>query len=281
MENAVEALKTAAAVLIFGIAITIAFTMFSRAKETADAVVKSQDTQEYLEAADLDSKLYTSSSSIESGTSSTTQGENPTMTTDGYRIVGIDDVISTIYRYNLEKYGVTIIDGGTVIARFDSNTESVMRQWYNIADKTNPDNTTITSNEIKDKFAERIGKNISTKISNITLKKEDLEGLYKIKVDGNDNIKCGAPWYGNEKEIIKRINAEVGGFAYEFNKQIYNEKVPSQKNLKSKLENRKIIEVVNEIDNSQYLKDEGGKETSLLQQYELPTIEIVYICTKE
>ena len=51
MENAAQALKTAAAVLIFIIAITVAFTMFSRAKATTDTIIKSQDEQEYLEAA--------------------------------------------------------------------------------------------------------------------------------------------------------------------------------------------------------------------------------------
>ena len=45
MENAVQALKTAAAVLIFVIAITVSFTMFSKAKVTADAVIKIQDKQ--------------------------------------------------------------------------------------------------------------------------------------------------------------------------------------------------------------------------------------------
>ena len=42
-----------------------------------------------------------------------------------------------------------------------------------------------------------------------------------------------------------------------------------------------IIEVINEIDNSNYLKDENDKNTSLLQQYELPTVEVVYILNFE
>ena len=66
MENAAQALKTAAAVLIFVIAITVSFTMFSKAKATADAIITSKDNQEYLEAAELDTGiLYTSSEAIE------------------------------------------------------------------------------------------------------------------------------------------------------------------------------------------------------------------------
>lgn len=274
MENAVQALKTAAAVLIFVIAITVAFTMFSRAKTTADAVVKSQDKQEYLEAAELESTLYTSSEAIQSGASSATTGNSATMTTDGYRIVQPEDVISTIYRYNLEKYGVTILGAnGDIIARFDSNTENLMRQWYNIQEDAKKvyaerllENTTVTlyGNTINPKFLEG--------------NKNKLEDLYAITVNGNDNIKCGAPWYGSEKEIIKRINTDIGGQnSYTLNGQTYQ----NNKKIKEKLKGKKIVEVVNTIDNSKYLndKDEEGKdiETKLLQEYQLPTIEVIYI----
>ena len=145
MENAVQALKTAAAVLIFTIAITLSFTMFSKAKVTADTVLKSQDDQEYLEAAELKDKLYVSSADIESG-------ENTKFTTEGYRIVKEDDVISTLYRYNLEKYGVTIAKkNGDIIARYDSNTESIVRQYYNITSKA------------KEKYIEQLKKNTTIK----------------------------------------------------------------------------------------------------------------------
>lgn len=280
MENAVQALKTAAAVLIFTIAITVSFTMFSKAKVTADTVLKSQDDQEYLEAAELDDKLYTSSeliSTTETGESSSDERESKVagITTKGDRIVGSDDVISTIYRYNLEKYGVTILKSdGTVIARYDSNTENVMRQWYNITDGTDAEGNTVSANTIRGNFAEQIKKNISNNYIKYENLKLDLENLYAIKVDGNNNIKSGAPWYGNDKEIIKRINAEIGGFGYELNNQKYN--YNGSKKLSEALENKKIVEVVNEIDNSKYLQD-GENSTSLLQQYELPTIEVIYI----
>ena len=47
------------------------------------------------------------------------------------------------------------------------------------------------------------------------------------------------------------------------------------------MRNKKIVEVTNEIDRSSYLTEteEDGTtiQTNLLQQYELPTVEIVYI----
>ena len=207
MENAVQALKTAAAVLIFVIAITVTFTMFSKAKQTADVVTKSQDEQEYLEAADLAGTLYTT-------TESASTGDNATITTDGYRIVDSDDVISTIYRYNLEKYGVTLVTSEkAVIARFDSNTENVIRQWYNIQDGTNSAGQRVTANEQKQNYVETIKNNITVTIDGDTfepsLSTEILEDLYEITVEGNNKIQCGAPWYGNETEIIKRINEDI------------------------------------------------------------------------
>lgn len=264
MENAVDALKTAVAVLIFIIAITASFTMFAKAKVTADSIITSKDKQEYLQAANLDNVLYKDSVSIEKDTTSTT------MTQYGDRIVQVEDVISSIYRYNLEKYGVTIVNkNGTVLARFDSNTENIMRQWYNIVDKDGK-----TADSIRNEFAEKIKNNIQINAKKylnsgqeISLDKTSLESLYKVDVTGNTSIKVGAPWYGNESEIIKRCNIDISGTSqYEYNKIKY-----TGKDIYNTLNGKKIIEVINEIDNSKYVGD------TLLQDYQLPTIEIVYI----
>ena len=133
MENAADALKMAAAVLIFIIAIASSFSLFGTAKQTADSVIGMRDKQKYLDAAELDTVLYVSSDVISKEDSKEGNSQVVGLTTKGDRIVGIDDVISTIYRYNKEKYGVTIVKAnGEVIARFDSNTENVMSQYNNI-----------------------------------------------------------------------------------------------------------------------------------------------------
>lgn len=261
MENAVDALKTAVAVLIFIIAITASFTMFAKAKVTADSIITSKDKQEYLEAANLDNVLYKDSVSIEKDTTSTT------MTICGDRKVQVEDVISSIYRYNLEKYGVTIVSkNGVVLARFDSNTENIMRQWYNIVDKDGK-----TADSIRNEFAEKIKNNIQINAKKYLNSGQeislDIESLYKVDVTGNTSIKVGAPWYGNESEIIKRCNIDISGAGtYTYNNINY-----TGKDIYTKLNGKKIIEVINEIDNSKYVGD------TLLQDYQLPTIEIVYI----
>lgn len=272
MENAVEALKTAAAVLVFVIAITVSFTMFSKAKTTADSIITMQDKQEYLEADELVGEQYESSTKSITG-----------MNANGDRIVNLEDIVSAIYRYNLEKYGVTIIektgDTGKVLARFDSNTESIMRQWYNIQEKKDEETGSILSKvNIQNNIRDQIRKNLTTtyikEFEDITL---DLTEIYKIEVDGNSTIKVGAPWYGNEKEIIKRCNADISGEDYIYgtagsagNITYKGKKLWEKLNVKAN--NRKITEVIKEIDQSKYIG-----ETNLLQEYQLPTIEVIYI----
>lgn len=280
MENAVEALKTAAAVLVFIIALTVAFTMFSKAKNTTDAIVTMQDKQEYLEAPEVDGGiLYTSSDVVgDEEITGSVKSKVEGMTIHGDRIVGIDDVISTIYRYNVEKYGVTILQpDGTVLARFDSNTENIMRQWYNIqgVDTDGDEIIDISASQVKNNYKDKIQKNLTIThyLNSGASINIDLEDLYEIEVDGGTSlIRCGAPWYGNQEEILKRCNIDIKGGTYTLNNQVYQ-----GKNLYNALIGKMIIEVVNEIDTSDYLEDPTDGKTNLLQQYQLPTTEIIYI----
>lgn len=274
MENAADALKMAAAILVFIIAIGSSFSLFGTAKQTADSIITMRDKQAYLDAAELDNGiLYTSTESITSGNMGGSIGG---INDKGHRIVGIDDVISTILRYNKEKYGVTIIENKKVLVRFDSNTENVMRQWYNIVD--NPE-IGKTENEIKADYISKIKSHISTDYckydeSNPNSIDMNLEELYEIT--GHSTIHCGAPWYGNDEEIQKRITHDLAGTVYEHYGQKYTGKNLTEIFEQAKLHDKDIIEVTNEIDQSKYLKD-GTEETNLLQQYEMPTVEIVYI----
>lgn len=273
MENAVDALKIAAAVLIFVIAIGSSFSLFGTAKHTADSIITMRDKQAYLESADLDGGiLYTSSSKIQENDEGTDTSVIGGVTTKGDRIVSVDDVISTIYRYSKEKYGVTIIDEfNKVIARYDSTTDQIMTLWSVKINNEDGNLVAAVSEEAKENYAEKVKAHISTKYcESLSITDTDLEKLYKISIPGH-SIKVGAPWYGNEEQIRKKIACDINGNKYTYNNQSY-----TGINLLKKLEGKTIVEVTNEIDNSTYLKD-GTETTDLLQQYEMPTIEIVYI----
>lgn len=259
MENVANALGMAAAVLIFIIAIASSFSLFGTAKHTADSIIRMRDKQEYLTSADLEGILYSTSSSVKS--------DGTKFTENGDRIVNIADVFSTISRYSIEKYGVTIIDQhGNVLRRFDSNTEMLMNQYMNI-DK---------DSELYKKFIEDLSKNTKTTyVGEVEFSDNVLKKIYKISKKGIRD--CGAPWYGNDKEIQKRINADISGKKYVY--EDGQEYTPDS--LMEKLNGRKIVEVTNEIDQSKYITytNEEGKEekTDLLETYDLPTVEIVYI----
>lgn len=255
MENAADALKMAAAILIFIVAIASSFSLFGIAKQTADSIIGMRDKQAYLEAAELDNGiLYTSSDAITSGTITG-------LTTNGDRIVDTSDVVSTIYRYSKEKYGVTIVEEtGTVLARFDSSTESLMRQYNNIESGL-------------DEYKLKLEANTSNAYTTPKFTGTKLEELYKIDVVGNNNIDYGAPWFGNDNEINKRINVDLYGGTYTYNNETY---VRTNGLLRILNNAMQIIEVTNEIDQSKYLED-NGQATNLLQQYSMPTVEIIYI----
>jgi len=133
MENAVDALKIAFAVMVFTIALSVAMATFSQARETSEAILYMNDKTNYYdwEVAEYDevSGVYTIPS----------EG----ITYRSQRIVGIDTIIPTLYRYYKENYTVIFVDksnnpipiynvnndrkwvytGGTPINYFDLNSE--------------------------------------------------------------------------------------------------------------------------------------------------------------
>lgn len=102
MENAVDALKIAFGVLVFVIALTIAFALLSQAKATSDIMLFASDKTNY----------YTYSNDAENSAG---------------RIVGADVVISSLYRYYKESVVVRIVEG-TNITEFNTETDGGLSQ---------------------------------------------------------------------------------------------------------------------------------------------------------
>lgn len=105
MENVTDALKMAFAIFIFIFALSLAFSTITKAKEVADIVLWANDKTNNYEY-----KEYEDTNINENG-----------------RIVGIDTVISTIYRCKNETMVVKIIDGSNgkdYPTTFDSSTDA-------------------------------------------------------------------------------------------------------------------------------------------------------------
>ncbi len=104
MENAVDALKIAFGVLVFVIALTVAFALLSQAKATSDIMLFASDKTNY----------YTYSNEAENKAG---------------RIVGADVVISSLYRYYKESVVVRVYDkNNTLIEEFNTETDGGLSQ---------------------------------------------------------------------------------------------------------------------------------------------------------
>ena len=86
MENAVDALKIGFAVLVFIIALSLTMFMFTQAIKTADMVLYSSDISEFMQ--------YEGFSDFEDAQESSE------------RIVGLETIIPTLYKYYKENYTV-------------------------------------------------------------------------------------------------------------------------------------------------------------------------------
>ena len=89
MENAVDGLKLAFAVLLLTMALSLTIAFFSKARTTAEMVLRSSDKTVYYD--------YTSYSIPQD--------------TSGNRIVGYETIIPTLYKYDKERYKVTFKQG--------------------------------------------------------------------------------------------------------------------------------------------------------------------------
>jgi len=204
MENATEALKMAFAVLVFVMALSLAFMLVTQARATSDVIFTAKDDQEYVEDITSIGKK---------------DGES-------YRIVGMDTVIPTIYRYAQENYGVIIIDGGKIEAIYDLVVENAVSKYSNEWKKGNKNDelNSIIGNTVLDDDIEGItdyyirttgdttcswNANYFKELFGIT---NGGKGIYKIQ--NPNSISC--PWTSSTYNIMQRIKVDMYGGTYYF-----------------------------------------------------------------
>ena len=111
MENAVDALKIAFGVFVLTMALSIGMYMFNQAKATADVVLASSDTETYA--------MYTD------------EIEGIETTTGGDRVVGLETIIPTLYKYYKENYTVVFLNSnGTPMTLYTTRmSENPQARW--------------------------------------------------------------------------------------------------------------------------------------------------------
>lgn len=199
MDNVVDALIMGFAMLVFVIALSAAMYMFNQVTATSEVVLYVSDRTNYFENIEIDDA-------------------NLNITT---RIVDLDTIIPTLYRYYKENFCVKICDdrNGTneLIQIFDVNIEGEVR--------------------------------LAESATTPTPKQKSLVAAY-----GNDTIPrylFEAPWIGNkERDTKTRIDLYIKGGAGYINDTYvdYTDKGNGTETIDSLAEVRELIEQGTEID---------------------------------
>ena len=99
MENALDALKMAFAMLVLVIALSTAIYALNVTNSTVKTIVYMNDKTNFFDNFDITAETKT------------------------YRIVDVDTIVPTLYRYYKENFSVKIYDGDKLVQIFDINTE--------------------------------------------------------------------------------------------------------------------------------------------------------------
>lgn len=115
MENVTKALYIAFAMLVFVIAFSVTMYMVNKLNYTSKEIVFRLDRKNYYDSLELSDVISTNN---DAGVDNRTE-----------RVVGIDTIIPTLYRYYKESFAVKILDeNGNLLQYFDTTAEAdVMR----------------------------------------------------------------------------------------------------------------------------------------------------------
>lgn len=127
MENGVQALKIAASVLIFVIAITIAISAFSSATQALNRIFNMQNEDEYVTSIDKDGNEYYLNFVRFSG---------------GTRKVGIETIIPSIYRAYKESYSIYFFESDNSPMDLDE-TDDIVKNYIDLEKETISNNKMV------------------------------------------------------------------------------------------------------------------------------------------
>lgn len=181
MENASDALKIAFGIAVFMLAFTILFQTVSLARRVAESLITEADKTTYYEYYESDMN---------------------SVDINGNRIVTLEDMIPTFYRYFTESSAITIIDeNGDIVTRFDRQTETICNNWN---DRTESQKKLIL-NEIN-YILRPVGANTLKDVNDLyTLFKR----IYKQDKNAYHTKEFDCPWNGREALTAQRIDSDL------------------------------------------------------------------------
>lgn len=174
MENVTHALYIAIAALIFIVALSVSMYLVSQLNTTSKVIVWNLNKDNFYDSLELTSMIKDQ-----------VTGDQAIVENKSTRIVGVDTIIPTLYRYYKESFAVKIIDsGGNLVQFFDLTTEGDVNNAINKEEASKTD------------------------------KERALLSLYNNSTDPNKkkiNL-FGAPWMADRNKLTKlRVDMYVKG----------------------------------------------------------------------
>lgn len=204
MENAAQALKMAAAVLLFVLALSVAIASFSQARETSDIILNYKDREvQYIDDEEYMDYFYYKSTGTE-------------------RTVGLESVIPTIYRSYIENYKIIFeglnepiytlnLSGGKTIEKYSIDLET-KKASNSSTSNVEINNVALANDEQKTEFLCGILYNDFTKSGN----KNNFEKKYNVTLPGNGGLisrlnnkkitEYLGVYYQNDNEDVPDVN---------------------------------------------------------------------------
>lgn len=217
MENAVEALKIAFGVLVFVMALTVAMVSFSNVKNASDVILYSKDETNYYEYQGVTGKA----------------AEN--------RIVGLETIIPTLYKYYKENYTVVFMQGD-----YDKVTGN-FTNWQYLPVYNTPSNSSLWGNNgVKDS-------NGRTSYDRLMLKKYNVSSTTNkiFSFDLDEETLRHEPWTGSFNKAKENVDSFLKGTIYlnpnNNSKYIDYSEVPlGTGGFIAKYKNKKFVETISE-----------------------------------
>lgn len=174
MENAVEALKMAFAVILLTLALSLSIFFFSKARETSEIVLQSSDKLAYYD--------YTRYN----------LPEDPS----GNRIVSYETIIPTLYKYDKERYKIVFKQG-----KYDSSTGTLsdVKPLEIYTSKTKRENWS---------------KNYTNDFDGRTTSTSSFNEMRICSFDIIEESQRNEPWIGNAQQVKLHLDAIFSGGEY-------------------------------------------------------------------
>ena len=179
MENAAEALKLAFYVIVFVLALSLSISTLTKAKQTSDMVLTIADETRYYE--------YEQINVDDIGNS---------VDADGSRIVGLETVIPTLYKYDKERYKVVFKQGNYDLATGEVTNVTPLEIY-----KTQ----TTRANWNKDYINDYDGR---------TTRDSAYNEMRICSFDIVEETQRNEPWVGDSNQIKLHLDAILNGREY-------------------------------------------------------------------